>query len=119
MRVVVIGSETWKDIDSVWRELFPLWEEHGAKLVVGYPSDTSGVCRMTDALCAQAGIDRVSVPLNKTRGDGEEHRVKLLLRMIKPELVLLFHPFIANSKRTKLARDLAEEQGFVVRVISR
>jgi len=119
MKVVIVGSDTWKDIDAIWRELQPLWEQHGSKLVVGYPDRDSGACRLTDALCAQAGIDRVKVPLNIQRDDSDKHQLTLLFRMIRPDLILAFHPFINNSKRTLLAKRLAEEMGLVLRVVAR
>lgn len=71
------------------------------------------------SLCKTAGIDRVSFPLNEKLEDPPSRRLRIIFRMVQPDLVLAFHPFIQNSKVTKQAIALAEHYGVEVRQISR
>lgn len=118
MKVLVVGSEKWADIDAIWRELSPLWKEHGPHLLVAYP-EGGMLGEQIASLCRTAGIDQVVFPLNDKREDPVRRRLRTIFRVVEPDLMLAFHPFIPNSKTTKMAIALAEHHGVGVRQISR
>ena len=118
IRILCVGSESWLNIDAIWRELEPHWKEHRPKVLVAYP-DGGVLSGQIGALCKTAGIDRAIFPLNDKQDKPEWRRLRIMFRMVEPDLVLAFHPFIQNSKTTKMALELAANSNIPSKVIAK
>jgi len=118
MRIVIVGSETWKDIEAIWRELEPYWKEHRPKLLVAY-AEGGMIAGQVGALCKTTGIDRAVFPRNDKQEDPDWRRLRIMFRMVQPDLVLAFHPFIQNSKVTKRALELAASSEIQTKVVAK
>jgi hypothetical protein len=119
MRIIVAGSRDWTDADSVWRELQPLHGTHGFRLLVIHGDEPLGVDAITRALCNQVGIDQACFPRNAKRDDTDAFRYDAMIKLLKPDMLLAFHPFFPNSQTTKAAVEAAERHDVSVKRVSR
>ena len=117
MRVLVVGYDKWKNYAAIWRVLEPLREQHGEALLVAHAGRDCDFDKILSALCNVSGIQQAVFPENplakKPLWD-----FRAALKVVQPDLVLAFHQFLPNSKRTKAKVEYCEKQGIPVQRVS-
>lgn len=115
MRVIVAGAVAWKNADAIRRELALL--PAGAVVIHG---DCAGADALAGAIAAELGFGVEAMA--KNRDDHARYKKAawkgLNERMLASgaDLVLAFHPDIANSRGSGHLLDLARTAGVPVRV---
>ncbi|MDC0674840.1 SLOG family protein [Nannocystis radixulma] len=116
LRVIVAGAVAWADADTIARELSRL--PTGSTVIHG---DSPGADALAGAVAARLGLTVQA--MTKSREDrrrfGRGAWKGLNERMLAAgaELVLVFHPAIADSRGSKHLVELALAAGIAVNVI--
>lgn len=117
-RVLVSGDRGWNNYQVILDELIKVHQEYGIEVVI--EGECSGADQMARAAAVQLGIPYLPFP-----ADWRKHgraagpiRNRQMITEGKPTLVLLFHPFIENSKGTRDMQTAANQARVRSRVIT-
>ena len=115
-RVLICGSRDWTRKNIIERELNKL--EPSKTLIIH--GGARGVDRLAGKLAKERGIEVIVFPAewDKYGKAAGMIRNQQMLKEGKPDLVLAFSENIEYSKGTKNMRDISEDAGVEVRVIS-
>lgn len=110
-RVLICGDRKWKNFPEIIKQLSKVQQEKGVEAVI--EGEATGADTMGRNAAVQLGIPVLKFPAD-WRKHGLSAGYKRNVQMLeegKPTLVLAFHPFIENSKGTKMMVALAMKAG--------